>query len=212
MSRRPARSPTLRKAFQRYARVAYHEAILEAAERVFLRDGYHETKIADVAAESGVSVGTLYNYFASKELIFASIIERGRTHLEQAVAGCAGLPDPVERLRQVLGAALRFIEERGAMFALYTQVGFSGDPDLRLCCAPAGAAYHAHVATLAAIIGEAQEAERLRAELDPEALAMALVGIANSFIYRWLDQGRQGDLPGRADEIFSLFFDGARPR
>ncbi len=161
MSRRSARSPTLRKAFQKYAKVAYHEAILEAAERVFLRDGYHEAKMADIAAEAGVSVGTLYNYFTSKELVFASIVERGKADLAEALVETAKVGDPLERLRAVVEVGLRFIEERGALFALYTQLGLMTESDIkRVGGAQAEQAYLEHVQALADIIALAQNARQ----------------------------------------------------
>ena len=41
--------------------------ILDAAERCFVRSGFHRTTMQDVAAEAGMSPGNLYRYFASKE-------------------------------------------------------------------------------------------------------------------------------------------------
>lgn len=42
------------------------EAILRAAIRVFARNGYFNSKVADIARESGVADGTVYIYFKSK--------------------------------------------------------------------------------------------------------------------------------------------------
>ena len=59
---------------------AEHEAekrqhILAAARRVFVAKGFHEASIDDVVAESGVSVGAIYNYYGGKdELIRESIL------------------------------------------------------------------------------------------------------------------------------------------
>ena len=44
--------------------------LLSAAQRVFSRQGFHAAKVADVAAEAGVSQGTVYHYFDSKEALF----------------------------------------------------------------------------------------------------------------------------------------------
>ena len=51
------------------------QAILEAASRVFTRDGYVDSRMIDVAAEAGLSLGGLYRYFENKENLFASVIE-----------------------------------------------------------------------------------------------------------------------------------------
>ena len=51
------------------------QAILDAASRVFTRDGYVDSRMMDVAAEAGLSLGGLYRYFENKEDLFASVIE-----------------------------------------------------------------------------------------------------------------------------------------
>ena len=50
------------------------QAILEAAERVFMRDGFGLAGIDDIVAESGVSKRTLYAHFPSKEALFGAIV------------------------------------------------------------------------------------------------------------------------------------------
>jgi AcrR family transcriptional regulator len=51
-----------------------HDAILDAAKRVFLREGY-SASMDLVAAEAGVSKQTVYNHFASKEGLFRAIVD-----------------------------------------------------------------------------------------------------------------------------------------
>jgi AcrR family transcriptional regulator len=49
--------------------------ILEAAIRCFSREGFHRATVHDVVKESGMSLGAIYNYFASKEEIIEAIAE-----------------------------------------------------------------------------------------------------------------------------------------
>jgi AcrR family transcriptional regulator len=53
------------------------DEILDAATRVFGRSGLERAKMSDVAAEAGVSQGTLYNYVESKEALFRLLLDRG---------------------------------------------------------------------------------------------------------------------------------------
>jgi AcrR family transcriptional regulator len=53
------------------------DQILDAATRVFARTGLENSKMSDVAAEAGVSHGTLYNYVESKEALFRLLLDRG---------------------------------------------------------------------------------------------------------------------------------------
>ncbi len=51
--------------------------LLSAALDLFVERGYAATKLDDVAAHAGVSKGTLYLYFASKEDLFKAVIQQG---------------------------------------------------------------------------------------------------------------------------------------
>jgi AcrR family transcriptional regulator len=60
--------------------------ILEAAQRCFVRSGFHQTSMQEICAEAGMSAGNLYRYFPSKEAIIAGIAERDRTEVGQDFA------------------------------------------------------------------------------------------------------------------------------
>jgi AcrR family transcriptional regulator len=60
--------------------------ILEAAERCFVRSGFHQTSMQEICAEAGMSAGNLYRYFPSKEAIIAGIAERDRAEVGQDFA------------------------------------------------------------------------------------------------------------------------------
>ena len=81
--------------------------LLEAALRVFAREGYRATRLERVAREAGVTTGTVYHYFAGKEDLLAQAI---RHHLGgflgdfARAAGDLSLPAPA-RLRGLLHRA-----------------------------------------------------------------------------------------------------------
>jgi TetR/AcrR family transcriptional regulator, repressor for uid operon len=58
--------------------------ILDAAERCFVRTGFHKATMQDVAADCGMSQGNLYRYFPSKDAIVAGLAERDREQLLNA--------------------------------------------------------------------------------------------------------------------------------
>lgn len=47
--------------------------LVDAAYRVFARDGFEDARIADITAEAGVALGSFYSYFANKEDLFREI-------------------------------------------------------------------------------------------------------------------------------------------
>jgi AcrR family transcriptional regulator len=52
------------------------DAVVEAAARILVEDGYARLSTNKVATRAGVSVGTLYQYFSDKEAIVAAIVDR----------------------------------------------------------------------------------------------------------------------------------------
>jgi TetR/AcrR family transcriptional repressor of uid operon len=62
------------------------DEILEAAQRCFVRSGFHQTSMQEICAEAGMSAGNLYRYFPSKEAIIAGIAERDRAEVARDIA------------------------------------------------------------------------------------------------------------------------------
>ncbi len=62
---------------------ATFDAIVDATARVLVRDGYEKASTNRVAEAAGVSVGSLYQYFPSKEALVCAVMER---HCEEMVA------------------------------------------------------------------------------------------------------------------------------
>jgi TetR/AcrR family transcriptional repressor of uid operon len=60
--------------------------ILVAAQRCFVRSGFHGASMQDICAEAGMSPGNLYRYFRSKEALMAGIAERDRAEVGQSFA------------------------------------------------------------------------------------------------------------------------------
>jgi len=64
------------ESFSRRDRDSRREAILDAAAHVFMEEGFAAASMSAIAARVGGSKGTLYNYFKSKEALFAAYIQR----------------------------------------------------------------------------------------------------------------------------------------
>ncbi len=213
----PGRAPRAksapRRAVRDYARAAYTEAILAAAERLFLRVGYHDAKMADLASEAGVAVGTLYKYFESKEDVFASLAARGRKEISVMLQGCLDQTSPLERLRVVVDRSFAFAENHGALLAIYTQLGFVSELQIR--SAGGDRAEHTldrFLTVLESIFRDASKTRLVRKDLPPAQLASALAGIMNTTVYAWIRAGRSYSLVDRAGPVLQLFLEGARAK
>lgn len=85
-------------------------AILDAAEQVLAEQGFAATRMEDIAARVGVSVGTLYNYFEDRQRLLRALIEaQGQQLLALIDAELARLPEGPYRAR--LHGVLRVIFE-----------------------------------------------------------------------------------------------------
>lgn len=96
-----------RKAKQERARETV-DVVLEAAARVLVDRGYAAATTNRIAETAGVSVGTLYEYFANKEEVFDALIRRELEAILVAIRGQQLDPDaPVdEKLTQLIAAAM----------------------------------------------------------------------------------------------------------
>ena len=74
MARRPATSPR-KNATQERSRATV-DALLAATARVLVKEGYDHTSTNKIAQAAGVSIGSLYQYFPTKEALVAAVIER----------------------------------------------------------------------------------------------------------------------------------------
>jgi len=82
------------------------DALIRAATRVFLRQGYRRTQMADVAEELGVAKGTLYLYVESKEALFEqALVQADRV---ESIPTPRALPVPTPRA----GSTLRKLRAR----------------------------------------------------------------------------------------------------
>jgi len=79
MARRPLTKP--RKSASQARSRATVAALVEATARILVRDGFDQASTNRIAAAAGVSVGSLYQYFPSKEALVAAVIARHRAEL-----------------------------------------------------------------------------------------------------------------------------------
>src|ERR687896_627629 len=76
--------------------------ILDAAIRVFARQGFHATRVSDIADEAGVAYGLVYHYFSSKEQVMNELFSERWSLLLSAISEAdAGAASPRDKLGQV---------------------------------------------------------------------------------------------------------------
>jgi AcrR family transcriptional regulator len=96
-------SPAIRKP-QRQRGVARVESLLEAAGEAFAEKGYDAATMTEIAARAGASIGSLYQFFPTKELVAEALVARYVSALHADLRRMAGLARSMDA--RSLGAKL----------------------------------------------------------------------------------------------------------
>ena len=159
-------------------------SILDAAVRVFARQGFHACRVADIADEAGVAYGLVYHYFASKDEILDTLfLERWAIMLE-TIRQVDAQPIPA---REKLAAIASFIID-----------SYSHDPDLMKviivevtrAANSFGQTHLAQIREAFTLIGEivtsAQAGGEFKSEISAEFAAIAFYGAIEQVLTGWI--------------------------
>src|SRR5215475_4243636 len=167
-------------------------AILRAATRVFARNGYFNSKVADIARAAEVADGTVYLYFRSKEEILHSIFDQ---NMAEAIAAgrklVEALHDPREKLRRI---ALLHLQRLGADrdLAVVFQVELRGSTKFMEEFSAAG--FAEYLGMLRRTFEEGQRAGVFRRNLNPKLVAKVLFGALDEMATNWIISKRNYEL------------------
>jgi AcrR family transcriptional regulator len=157
--------------------------ILDAAITCFSRQGFHRTTMQDIVAQSKLSPGAIYNYFASKEAIIEAIANerhaRERAFMTEAqkqsdVVGAlkhigdaffSQLNDPKERRRRRVSIQLWAEAQRNPRILKLVRRGIDQPRAL-----------------LSALIARGQRRKEIPRELDPDATARFMIALFHGFV------------------------------
>lgn len=156
--------------------------ILAAAGDCFARKGFHQTSIADICAAAGMSPGSLYRHFRSKDEIIAAMVEAERRESAALVAALAGQPDLVAGLRATFDAVLASFADPGTN-ALHAEVTAEALRNPAVAAA-VRASDTATLDALTAVVRQAQKAKAIDRTLDPAATAELLVALSDGLWWR----------------------------
>ena len=181
-------------------------AILRAATRVFARNGYFNSKVADIARAADVADGTVYLYFKSKEEILHSIFDQ---NMAEAIAAgrklIEKLRDPREKLRRI---AMLHLERLGADrdLAVVFQVELRGSTKFMEEFSAAG--FAEYLGMLRRTFEEGQRAGVFRKELNAKLVSKILFGALDEMATNWIISKRSYKLEPMADVVMDVFLNG----
>jgi len=169
--------------------------ILDAAVRVFARQGFHTCRVADIADEAGVAYGLVYHYFSSKEAILDTLfVERWEVMLDAIRAADASPSTPREKLHAIASFIIdSYRHDPDLMKVIIVEVTRAANTFGRTHIEKIVQAYEA----IASIVSSAQEDGVFRREIDARFAAQAFYGLIEQVLTQWIFR----ETPPPAEEL-----------
>jgi TetR/AcrR family transcriptional regulator, fatty acid metabolism regulator protein len=168
----------------RVGAVDKRRVILDAAVRVFARQGFHTCRVSDIADEAGVAYGLVYHYFQSKDEVLDTLfLERWDVMLEAIrEIDAEGIP-----AREKLSAIASFIvdsyrHDPELMKVIIVEVTRAANSFGQTHLSKIGEAY----GQIADIVRKAQADGSFSSAVTPEFAAMAFYGAIEQVLTGWI--------------------------
>jgi TetR/AcrR family transcriptional regulator len=166
--------------------------LLDAAEEVFGRKGFHQATLKEVAELAEFSVGSVYSFFESKDDLFRQIfVRRGEEFMPGLEDAARDEGTPTEQLHRVVDFEVGFFREHPRFGRLYLRYSsatmLSSD---RAIDAAMADRYERSMRLQAGLFERGQRAGEFRPG-DPQVMARLLSGLVSS--YQALDPAVVGD-------------------
>ena len=181
--------------------------LLDAAKHVFERDGYLEARVTDIAERAGVSHGSFYHYFESKEEIFREVAEAQQERLSSLSVADSGLLDTTShapmrhRIRESSRAYLEGYRDEARIMGVIEQVSRYDEE-----VSAARFAREAHYTRQTeSAIQRLQQQGLADSSLDPRIAAGALSAMVTRFAEMWFVQSQfDCEFESGVDQITTL--------
>src|SRR3954453_5984552 len=158
--------------------------ILDAAIRVFARQGFHSTRVSDIADEAGVAYGLVYHYFSSKDEVLNELfVERWSLLLAAIEEADRAGGTHRERLPQVAGFIVAsYRHDPELMKVIIVEVTRAANSFGRTHLPEISRAYD----SIAKIVAGGQASGEFRKDVDAEWASMWFYGAIEQLLSGWV--------------------------
>jgi TetR/AcrR family fatty acid metabolism transcriptional regulator len=182
------------------------QQIVDAAIRVFARNGYYNSRVSDIAREAGIASGTIYLYFRTKDEILVTLFrERMAAWVAHVRTAIAGEPDAVAKIRRIVALHFRVLEDDPDLAEVVQVELRQGHKFFR------GASAHevsAYFDLIASVLLEGVEAGLIRADLPVKVATKVLFGAMDQVATSWVLGKRVHRLSDSAEAVAAIFLKG----
>ncbi len=186
------------------------EAILRAGVKVFARNGYFSSKVADIAREAGIADGTVYLYFKSKDEILHSIFDRA---MEEFIAEgrreIAAVVGPAAKLKRIAELHLEKLSADREL-AIVFQVELRGSTKFMQEFSASGFAEYLDI--IRKTIEDGQKSGEFRTDIKPVVAAKIFYGALDEMVTNWILSQKPYPLVPLAVEVVKVYFGGLQAR
>jgi TetR/AcrR family transcriptional regulator len=178
----PAATPSPREQRRRQHHDLSRQQILDAAEHVFARKGFHDASMKEIGALAEFSVGAVYGFFENKEDLFTQIyLRRGAQFMEGMRAVLAGAGTAREQLHHLADFQVQFFRSHANFGRLFLRASGASFGELESAVNLTIAENYTEAMNLQAkLFRKGQDVGELR-EGDPEVLAMLFSGMVSAY-------------------------------
>ena len=158
--------------------------ILDAAIRVFARQGFHACRVSDIAREAGVAYGLVYHYFNSKEQVLNELFAERWSLLLAAIEEIDARPiAPRDKLDAVAGFIIdSYRHDPELMKVIIVEVTRAANSFGRTHLTEISQAYD----LIAKIVRDAQASGEFRDDVDPLIASMWFYGAIEQLLSGWV--------------------------
>lgn len=181
--------------------------IVEAAVRVFARQGYFNSRVSDIAREAGIAAGTIYLYFDTKEEILITLFrDKMAGFVETVRRAIAEEREAVAKLRRLVRLHFQILEENPQL-AEVVQIELRQGQ--KLFRGPATQEIAAYFALIGSVIEEGVAAGRFSHDLPVKVATKMLFGAMDQMATSWVLGKRGYRLVDTAETVAEIFLRGA---
>lgn len=164
------------------------DGLVAAARGVFEERGYDGTRMSDIAEAAGVSYGTVYTWFPTKDAVLMAVVDSVVHGLYESLRTPEGI-DPIERIELANRSYLDAYRANARLLDVVEQAATT-DPDFRAVLAGLRTT---HVDRVAATFRRLQAEGVARTDLDAHVAAAALCAMVEGFARHWFGRGESHD-------------------
>jgi len=158
-----------------------HERILRVAKTLFANRGYEHTSTSAIARQAGTSESQLMKHFGSKAGLLEAIFVEGWTQItDQARAAIVGIRSPMDKLQTITQCVLERLERDPELKLLMLLEGRRIRKEGQMVSLTEG--FMGFVELLDGVLGQMSESHMLRANLNPQAVRSALMGMLEGML------------------------------